>query len=293
MKLPSRVLPLMLLIALSCAWLSAEPPQRIVSMTPSVTETLFALGLGDKVVGVTDFCKYPPEASSKTRIGGLQNPDVERILALRPDLVVTLPNEPVAKKLRSRGLTVLEVPSDSIQEVLQSFLAIGRATGTEEKAKELAAALQAKLESARKAVEKLPRPRVLFVVGTDPIFAAGKGSFLDDLIKAAGGQNVLADSKVIFPQLGTEAVISLAPEVIIDSTKVSTPTDEEVKAQQEKWSRWPAIPAVKNGAVFVLRDNRDIVPGPRLPQVIDDLLGMIHPELKQEQGRGVEESNVK
>jgi len=108
-----------------------ELPRRIVSMAPSVTEILFALGLGERVVGVTDFCEFPQEAKAKAHVGGLLNPDIERILSLRPDLVVGLPNETTVRKLRAHGLEVLVVRSDTIEEVLDSFLTVGRATGAD------------------------------------------------------------------------------------------------------------------------------------------------------------------
>jgi iron complex transport system substrate-binding protein len=272
------ILPALFLVAAR----AEEPSKRIVSMAPSITETLFALGLGEEVVGVSDFCEYPPAAKEKARVGGFLNPDMERILALRPDLVVMLPNEIAVKKLRGHGIRVVVTPNNSIKEVLESFVVIGRATGREGRAKELVERIKSKSAEVRKLVEKAARPRVLFVVGTDPIFAAGKGSFLDELVRVSGGKNVLEESKVPFPQLSMESVLSFAPEVIIDSTVVSAPTKKAVKAQNEKWSKWKDIPAVRDGRVYVLKDNRDIVPGPRLPEAIDDLLKMIHPELKLE-----------
>ena len=277
-KTMAVILPALFLVVVR----AEEPSKRIVSMAPSITETLFALGLGEEVVGVSDFCEYPPAAKEKARVGGFLNPDMERILALRPDLVVTLPNEIAVKKLRGHGIRVVVTPNDSIKEVLESFVVIGRATGREVRAKELVERIKSKSAEVRKLVEKAARPRVLFVVGTDPIFAAGKGSFLDELVRVSGGKNVLGESKVPFPQLSMESVLSFAPEVIIDSTVVSAPTKKAVKAQQEKWLKWKDIPAVRGGRVYVLKDNRDIVPGPRLPEAMDDLLKMIHPELKLE-----------
>jgi len=259
-----------------------EAPRRIVSMAPSVTETLFALGLGEQVVGVTDFCEYPPEVEKKTRIGGFLNPDVERILALRPELVVALPNEAAEKKLRGHGIQMVVTPNNSIEEVLKSFVTIGRATGREEEGRELADGIRAKLDEVGKLVEKAPRPRVLFVVERDPIFAAGKGSFLDELVRVCGGKNVLGESKVPFPQVSMETVLSLGPEVIIDSTVIGKATKEAITEREEQWAKWSDIPAVREGRVHVLKSSRDIVPGPRLPEAMEDFLKIIHPEIKRE-----------
>lgn len=259
-----------------------EPPKRIVSMAPSVTETLFALGLGERVVGVTDFCEYPPAVEKKARIGGFLNPDVERILALRPDLVVTLPNEAAEAKLRGHGVPMVVTPTDSIKQVLEAFVIIGCATGREERAKELADGITTKLERVKKLLKDAPKPRVLFVVERDPIFAAGKGSFLDELVRVCGGKNVLGNSKLPFPQVGMESVLSLSPEVIIDSTVVSRATKKAIKERMESWAKWKDIPAVRDGRVHVLKSSRDIVPGPRLAEAIDDLVKIIHPEVKLE-----------
>ncbi len=176
-------------------------PRRIVSTAPSITEMLYALGLGDRVVGVTTFCHYPPEAARKPKIGNYLRPDVEAILALRPDLVIAEKSMvQQAMSLPRLKLNVLEVDDSTVQGIYESIRTIGRSTGAAAKAEAVSGGIQKELESIRQRSARLPRVRVLFVVGRTPgriedLIAAGSSSYLNEVMEIAGGRNVLGDAR--------------------------------------------------------------------------------------------------
>lgn len=247
----------------------AGEPQRIISFRPNVTEILFALGLGPKVVGVTDFCRYPPEAERIEKIGGYFNRRLEKILALKPDLVILVPDATTAKieaALKRSGIETLVLRADSIEDVYDSIEKIARANGVADRGNALNARLRADMEEKSRSVRLLPKKKVLLVIQRRPLITAGGGTFLDRLLALAGGENIAASSKLPYPQFGMEAVVARAPEVIVDFD-ASDPGDF--------WARYPSIPAVKSGAVRRLKPDL-FVPSPRLPQALQLLVEEIH-----------------
>src|SRR3989304_4491315 len=196
-----------------------RPPQRIVSLSPSNTELLFALGLGDRVVGVTDYCDFPPEALKKAKIGGFSNPDLEKLVALSPDLIVAdqIHEKEGIPELERRGLPVLALDPRTMAQVLESIRLLGRVTGKEAEAARLVEEMKIRIGAVSQRVAGLSpqeRPRVLFVTWHDPIWTAGNGTWHDQLITMAGGQNLL-------PALeghktgDLEVVLKRDPQVII------------------------------------------------------------------------------
>ena len=271
------------------ALLAAAPtlPKRIISTAPSITEMLYELELGDRVVGVTSYCHYPPEARNKPKIGSYLSPNFETTLALKPDLVVVLKeHRELGEKLRGFGLPVLALQHNTLEGIYRSMLALGERTGAAQIAETRVAAIRARLEAVRKRAEGLPRRSVMFVVGRTPatvedLMAVGSHSFLNELIDIAGGRNVFEDAIAYYPRIPREEVYARGPEVIIDMGDMGD-TDEVTARQRrevvELWNQMPLLPAVKSGRVYGVADDIFVVPGPRVVRAAERFFEMIHPE---------------
>ena len=257
-------------------------PERIVSLAPSITETLYALGLGGSVAGVTRFCAYPPEVLEKPKVAGFSDINYEAVLRLRPDLVV-LPSDKTGARLdiENLGLPVMTIDSRTLEGFLKDTLALGEKTGHEIDAARVIAELRQSLEEARGRAEGETPPRVLFSVmhsyegigQLTEIYAIGRDGFYDELIAAAGGQNVY-EGELPFPRLSREAIIFLNPDVIIDVI----PTKEtDLEAVRRDWQSLASVEAVKNGRLHLLTDEGDTVPGPRSYKTLDKLSHAFHP----------------
>jgi iron complex transport system substrate-binding protein len=277
-----RVFGILLLAAASFA---AEP-QRIVSTAPSITELLYALGLGNRVVGVTRFCRYPPEAQLKPKIGDYTSPNLEAIASLRPDLVVIQTN-PVhlADRLGKLKLRVLEVNQDNIAAIDKSIHDVGAATGTEIVAAQLSDSIRKGLEKIRARASGLPRVRMMFVIGRSPnrldgLVVAGRASYLNEVIEVAGGENVFRDALAGYPEVSLEEVMSRNPEVIVDMGDMSDTvgvTEEHKRNVIALWNRVPNLAAVKQHRVFAVASDIFVVPGPRVIDAAKAFAEMLHP----------------
>jgi iron complex transport system substrate-binding protein len=230
-------------------------------------EALFALGLGDRVVGVGDYTRWPEEAVARPHLGGLFNPNLERIVSLHPDLAVLLPSErDIGAKLRPLGIDTLIVPDESLADVEQSFHTIAARCGVPQAGDRLAAEFRAGLS-----LPPLPGPplKVLISVGRQPgrlgeIVAAGHGTFLDELLTRLGAVNAFADSPTLYPQIGVEELVARKPDVVLELR--ADPMSPEQKAGVVRdWQALPEIPAVRNGRVAVIAGTHVLIPGPRLP----------------------------
>jgi len=261
-------------------------PQRIVSLSPSVTEVLFALGLGDRVVGVSRYCRYPPEARTKAQVGGYLDPSYEAILALQPDLVVLRgENEQFVKSFRDLGLKVLLVEHDSVEGILDSMTTIGRRCGAEAKAQQMVADIQAQMHRITEKTAGLDRPRVLLVVertlGTGKIqnvYATGSNSFLNRMILLAGGKNACSDSSAGFPVVSGEGIVRMNPQVIIDLVAAGTQAGLSEEENLRDWRQLPDVEAVRTGRVYVVDDDYAFIPGPRFILLVEKFSRLIHPE---------------
>lgn len=247
---------------------------------------LYALGLGDRVVGVTTFCRYPPEAARKPKIGNYLRPDVEAILALRPDLVVAEKSMiRQALSLPRLKLNVLEVDDSTIQGIYESIRAIGRATGAGTRAESLCQNIRAGLEDVRRRASPLGRPRVMFVVGRTPgriedLIAAGGPSYLNEVIEIAGGANIFKDAATAYAKVGLEEVLARDPEVIIDMGEMAQTvgvTEAQKRAVVALWRRYPNLKAVRNNRVFAVASDVLVVPGPRVVAAAAEVAGLLHP----------------
>ncbi|HET9298870.1 MAG TPA: helical backbone metal receptor, partial [Candidatus Polarisedimenticolaceae bacterium] len=241
MRLPTSLL-LFLALSVACAP-SPTPapvraaPQRIVSLTPAITETLFALGLGDRVVGVTRFCDYPPEARTKPQVGGYADPDVEAVVALSPDLVLISPNvgnRDGALALRRAGIRVEVVAGERLEETYAALERIGTLCGEPERGRALAARVRGQVEAATAAVRGRTPTRALFCLQTDPVIAAGRDTLPSDLLERAGGINVVEAPRD--PQLAMEGVIAAAPDVILQ-TRMDVRESDPSSGPTAFWSR--------------------------------------------------------
>lgn len=277
-----------LTIALLCASFSAaQTPRRIVSTAPNVTEMLFAIGLGPSVVGDTTFCRYPEAARHLPKIGTFLEPDFERILALRPTLVITITNPiQLTDRLRRLHLNVVEVDPNTIPGIFTSLRAIGDAAGAAPAAADLSARLQKQLDLLRRTAPSLPPRKVLFLVGRNPgtldgLVAAGKGTYLDELLAIAGGRNLLGDSPIPYPKVSVETILSRDPDVIIDMGDAAHAEGAPREKKEEVlalWSRYPRVKAVQDKHVYAVADDRFVVPGPRVVEAAREFRRLIHPE---------------
>ncbi len=274
---------LALLVVISCGRRSTETkstasiPTRIVSMTPALTEILFALGLGDRVVGVTRFCDYPPEAARLPKIGGYVNPSVEAILALRPDLVVVTPaagNRDAALAIERAGVRLEVVRGETLQDTYRMITRTAEVCGVGPRGEELCRALRERVESASARVRSLPKVRTLFCLQLDPIVAAGPRTLPSELTELAGGENVVRSGR--YPQMGIETVLEDAPEVILQA-RMDVPDSSAARAARGFWERWPSIPAVRDHRLFVIDATTALRPGPRVADAIEMLARLLHP----------------
>lgn len=276
-------------------WLAAaalafgQPPRRIVSTAPSITELLFALGLGDRVVGVDRFSRFPPEALRKPKIGDYANPNLEVIAALRPDLVI-IPVNPVklAERLGVLRLKVLEIDQESIAKLYESFRLVGQATGASEEAAKLRANVRAQLGAIRARATPLKKTRMMFVVGRTPnrldgLIVVGQASYLNEIIDLAGGENVFRDAVASYPGVSLEEVLARNPDVIVDMGDMADTvgvTDEHKREVTSLWERLSSVAAVKQHRVYAVASDIYVVPGPRVVDAAKAFLSMLHPEAR-------------
>lgn len=272
----------MLAAALAAVFLVA--PERIVSTAPSVTEMLYALGLGNRVVGVTTFCRYPPEAATKPKIGDYLRPNPELIAALKPDLVIVeRTGIRQAASLRSGPYQVLEIDDGTLAGIYDAIERIGRAAGVEDRAAALKARIRAELAALAERAAALPKPRTMVVVGRTPgrlegIIVAGRGCYLDELIRLAGGQNAFADAVSAYSKVPLEQVLARDPDVIVDLAEMTASglSEERKRAVVALWRQQPVLSAVRQGRVFALASDVFVVPGPRVVEAARILFKIIH-----------------
>jgi iron complex transport system substrate-binding protein len=259
---------IILLLIASCSApeskeLSMRSPRRIISIVPSVTETLFAMGLADNVIAVGDFDRFPPEVEKKPKIGGLINPNLERILALHPDLVITYGSQDLlSQRLQSAGIRVFPYTHGNVEETLRFTLDLGHRVGAEERAQRLVGDIRRIFDDVR-AHAPPNRPKILLVhdrhAGTlGSFYSIGSRAFQDDLIEIAGGQNLFADVNSETLQPGLEDVISRKPDIILET--LPPPLDPEEAAQRRK--DWERLGLAKN-RIYVEGESYLLVPGPR------------------------------
>jgi len=272
------------LIALLVSWVAcnvpgravrAELPRRIVSLAPSVTETLFALGLGGRLVGVTTYCNYPAEARKLAKIGNFTNPSLEAVVAKRPDLVIGVAGatDPVkVREMERLGLKVVLVSVSNLSDILAAIRSIAALLGNEKEGEKLIAKIAAQVEDVKRRVAPAARRSVLMVVGFHPLIAVGGKNFIDELITAAGGDNVAASATQPWLNLPAEVVVAKAPQVIIEAGMGSE------RESGKRWSDLRSVPAVREGRIYSYPSDKILRPGPRFGEASAELARLIHPE---------------
>jgi iron complex transport system substrate-binding protein len=252
-------------------------PQRIISLAPSNTEILFALGLGHKVVGVTDWCDYPPEALNKTKVGGYANPDIEKIVALNPDLVLAGYGNPieVVYTLAGLGLTVFGIKTTDLDDLLNDIRRVGEITDKELEALALTSAMESRIQAVTNQTAELEqRPRVFYIVWHDPLWTAGSGTFINELIEKAGGVNIFGNVTG-YPMVSIEDVLARDPEIIIAS---EWSYDWAMNATE-----LASTNASQTGRIYTLDDDLVQRPGPRLVKGLEWFAHFIHPDIFPEE----------
>jgi iron complex transport system substrate-binding protein len=250
---------------------------RIVSLAPSITETVFVLGDGDRLVGVTDYCDYPPEAARKPRVGGISTPSFEAILARRPDLVLATSEsnyEEHVQRLVSLGLPVYVIRPLDFETVLESIERIGAVLGREALARARVAAMRRDADAIVHAVAGAPRPRVLYVVWPNPLIAPGRGTLITELLQRAGGESVTGTEPLAYPRLSLETVVERRPDRIIVGRHGQGTVEELLRG----WERLDAVSAVREGRVYAVDGDLVHRPGPRMIEALRALAHALHPD---------------
>jgi cobalamin transport system substrate-binding protein len=264
-------------MAFAPARASAGSPMRIVSLAPSVTETLFALGAGPEVVGVSQYCGYPEAVTRLPKVGTFLTPNVEAIAGLKPTLVIGLESSSNIREIHAieaMDCPTLMVSEETIEDIQAAILKIGERIGRAQQAHEMVRKIQSHISLVRQRLMSVPPRRVLMLVGHQPIVAVGPGTFLDELLRLAGGANVADRVGESWPRLSIEYIIAMAPEVILDGQMGSDPV-----SPNSFWAQYPSIPAVKQRRVYGYPQDLILHPGPRVWQSLDLLAAMIHPEV--------------
>ena len=256
------------------------PPKRIVAMAPSLTEILYSLGLGDYVVGVTQFSYYPPEASQKAKIGSYVRLNVEKIISLRTDLAIGTADgnkEGVVRLLEQASIPVYIVNPRNVSDVAHTIRAVGEVCGAGIKARELSNKLSRRVNHISEKTASLKRPLVFLQINLKPIMTVNKDTFHNDIIRLAGGENLAVNEPFTYPRINIEEVIRRRPDIIIIS---SMERGGEFERARKSWLKWPSIPAVKNGRIYLIDSDLLDRASPRIVEGLETMAGLIHPEIK-------------
>jgi iron complex transport system substrate-binding protein len=251
---------------------------RVISLSPSTTETLFAIGAGPLVVGRSRFCDTPPEVRSLPAVGGYTDPNFEVIFALSPTLIVGArgPAGPrLEARLREHGVRTYFPETESVDQIDAMFIELGRLVNREDAARALAASTRAHIDRIAKAVSGKPRPRVLLLFDVEPVVTAGPKSFPDDLLTRAGGANVVQEG-VPYPVLGIERVLALDPDVILDTTAAANHSESRIRKDSPVWEK---LRAVREGHVVAVTNESVLRPGPRIAEAVATIARILHPDV--------------
>jgi iron complex transport system substrate-binding protein len=257
-------------------------PHRIVTLAPSITEILYFLGLEDRVVGVTQFSYYPPEAKLKPKVGSYIDLNVEKIISLSPDLVIGTAdgNQPgIVDLLEQAGIPVFIVNPRNIRQTIDTVAIVGRLCGVLKKASALSMQLSQRVDHIIERTKSERRPLVFLQINLRPIMTINKDTFLHDLIQLAGGRNMTENEPITYPRISLEEVIRKKPEVIIIS---SMERGGRFEAARVEWLKWTSIPAVKEGRVHLIDSDLIDRPSPRIIEGLEAMARFIHPEVKWE-----------
>lgn len=260
-------------------------PRRIITIAPNSAEIVCALGACDAIIGVSKFCVYPSELTERVKVGGLFDPDLEKIIALRPDLVVLRGrSESVERLCRDRGVTVYHDKTDTLAGVETCIKELGRLLGRDKEADALAQRFRGRIEQIRQRTADGPKPRVLLTVSRRPDRLAsplttGKGTFLNEMLEIAGGENVFGQTDMAYPQVSLESIVARRPDVIIEMMPEVTLTPTLKRQMVDQWRTVGSIPAAAKDRIVFLTDNHCLIPSPRYVEIIEKVSRILHPEV--------------
>jgi len=260
----------------------SQEPRRIVSLAPNLTEILFALGLGDKVVAVSNDSDYPPEVGERKKVGTFWHPNTEAVIAARPELVVTLsfPQQlEVARVLRRLGFKVLTVQIETVEQLFVAIAQIGEAASCRKRAQALVHQIRDKVSKVRSKLSSADKVKVLWVVQAEPLRVASRNTFINELIEMAGGENVIPATVGQYPQIGGEQLLLCQAEVIIQPAMGRESIAEQRCKARLFWSKWPGLPAVRDDRIYVVEPDIVNRLGPRLAEAVELVGRCLHPEL--------------
>ena len=266
----------------------AATPNRIISTSPAITEILFALGAGDQVVGVTDFCSYPKKACLLPSIGGPLNPSTETWISLKPDLIIIQEDsEIIQKSAKIFRIPSLTVSFSNLRNILTSIHIIADSLQVSEAGHQLTEKIKIRINDYRSRLKELKPRQVLMLLSdtNDPsrdLYAVGRGTFLNELLTIAGGENVLPDTMAKYPKISKEYIIAKSPEIIIEVGPKSNLSNEEIKVRKKTWGKYSTLRAVKDDRLYFIGADYILIPGPRLLNILDDFTRTIHPDLFSE-----------
>jgi cobalamin transport system substrate-binding protein len=272
------------LIAATASQVAGQIPQRIISLVPATTEMLFAMGAGNRIAGVSDYDRFPPEVSRLPRVGGLLDPNVERLISLKPDLVIVYDTQTDLKQQLDRArIPIFRYVHRGLPDITETMRSLGERVGSKAEAEAAASRMENQLAAVRARVAGRPRPTTLLIFGRDPgalrhIDASGGLGFLHDVLELAGARDVLGDLKQQSVDVSTEMILQRAPEVILELHYGESLRAERMDDERKVWSALPSVPAVKNHRVFLLRGDEFVVPGPRIVIAAERFAQTIHPE---------------
>jgi iron complex transport system substrate-binding protein len=258
---------------------------RIVSLVPAVTEMLYEIGAGGRVVAVSSYDTFPPQVKQLPNVGALLDPNVERILSLKPDLVIVYGSQiDLKQQLARAGIAIFDYRHAGLADVTATIRALGERTGDRDKAGELARRIERGLDEIRQKVAGRPRPRTLLVFGRERlalrgIYASGGIGFLDDMLRVAGGTNVFADVKMQAVQASTEQILAHRPDVVLEARAANSAFPSgDLQAERKVWDAIGSVPAVRDNRVIFLFDDRIIIPGPRIVEGTRAMAVALHPD---------------
>ena len=259
----------------------AKVPKRIISLAPSITEILFALGLNEEIVGVTEFCDFPPQALEKPKVG-YSHPNLESIVALQPDLVLvpkSFMRVDLLQKLEQLKIPTFVLEPHTVEDIMAHIQMLGRMVGRSQEGNEETAVLRKQVSSLSQELEGLPRPTMLYVLNSEPLITVGPGSFIHHLIELAGGRNAAEEARTPYPRLTMEEVIRQNPEYLVFPVGRFEGIPQ---SEQESWKRWDTLNAVKHNRLFQVQSDLLNRPGPRIIDGLKQLVNILHPEVFQQ-----------
>ena len=282
----STILVILAAAAMRVVTGAAGEPRRIISLVPATTEILFVIGAGDRIAGVSNYDRFPPDVARLPKVGGLLDPDVERLLSLKPDLVIVYDTQADLKRQLERArIPFFPYVHRGLPDITETMRTLGERIGLKAAADAAAARIEQQLAAIRARVAGRPKPKTLLVFGREPgtlghIDASGGYGFLHDLLELAGGSDVLGDLQKQSVELSTEMILTRAPDVILELHYGDSLKPEQFDAERRVWNALPSVPAVRNNRVFMLGGDEFVVPGPRIVIAADRFARTLHPEAR-------------